>query len=135
MPRISIYVLLIINENNLKYFIITDEQIKDEGEEEHIEPEHEIEPDEEEIETVKPKKIPNQFNFCERAALTYTNPLRVSLCRLKLNEMSFAYSIDFLLIFQEMNTQTVPPPISTFNTHVFQWTIFDKYQACIFTQN
>lgn len=45
----------------------------------HTEPEHEAdaEPDDEE-EQVKPKKIPNQFNFCERAALTYTNPLRVS---------------------------------------------------------
>ncbi|CAK9798086.1 Dynein intermediate chain 2, ciliary [Anthophora plagiata] len=65
--------------------------------------EHEAEPDEEE-ERVKPKKIPNQFNFCERAALTYTNPMR------------------------EMSTQTVPPPTATFNTHVFQWTIFDEYQ-------
>ncbi|XP_076162193.1 dynein intermediate chain 2, ciliary isoform X2 [Ptiloglossa arizonensis] len=75
-----------------------------EHEEKHKEPEHDIEPDEEEIEVVKPKKIPNQFNFCERAALTYTNPLR------------------------EMSTQTVPPPTALFNTHVFQWTIFDAYQ-------
>ncbi|KOC64238.1 Dynein intermediate chain 1, axonemal [Habropoda laboriosa] len=74
---------------------------KPEPEREH---EHEAEPDEEE-ERVKPKKIPNQFNFCERAALTYTNPMR------------------------EMSTQTVPPPTATFNTHVFQWTIFDEYQA------
>ncbi|CAD1473387.1 unnamed protein product, partial [Heterotrigona itama] len=45
--------------------------------EDHKEPEHEHEhEDEEEIEKVKPKKIPNQFNFCERAALTYTNPMR-----------------------------------------------------------
>jgi dynein intermediate chain 1 len=34
-------------------------------------------PDEEE-ENIKPKKIPNQFNFSERAALTYPIPLRVS---------------------------------------------------------
>jgi len=34
--------------------------------------------DEEEDEKTKPKKIPNQFNFCERAALTYSNPTRVS---------------------------------------------------------
>lgn len=31
----------------------------------------------------KPKKIPNQFNFCERAALTYENPMRVSLLKTK----------------------------------------------------
>ncbi|XP_076753588.1 dynein intermediate chain 2, ciliary [Xylocopa sonorina] len=78
-------------------------QIEDRVEPER-EPEHEVEPDEEEIEKVKPKKIPNQFNFCERAALTYTNPLR------------------------EMSTQTVPPPTAVFNAHVFQWTIFDEYQ-------
>ncbi|XP_076686586.1 dynein intermediate chain 2, ciliary [Andrena cerasifolii] len=86
-------------------FQLTDEIPKDvEEEEEQKEAEQEIEPDEEEIEQVKPKKIPNQFNFCERAALTYTNPMR------------------------EMSTQTVPPPTGMFNTHVFQWTIFDKYQ-------
>ncbi|XP_043249584.1 dynein intermediate chain 2, ciliary [Colletes gigas] len=85
-----------------------DEEIEHEEEtvqeEEHKEPEPDIEPDEEEMETVKPKKIPNQFNFCERAALTYTNPMR------------------------EMSTQTVPPPTALFNAHVFQWTIFDEYQ-------
>lgn len=27
--------------------------------------------------TGKPKKLTNQFNFCERAALTYNNPCRV----------------------------------------------------------
>ncbi|XP_046145422.1 dynein intermediate chain 2, ciliary [Osmia bicornis bicornis] len=77
-----------------------------EVEAEHKEPEadQEHEPDEEEIEQIKPKKLPNQFNFCERAALTYSNPLR------------------------EMSTQTVPPPTAIFNTHVFQWTIFDEYQ-------
>lgn len=37
------------------------------------------EPDEELLE-IKPrvKKLANQFNFCERAALTYNNPRRVS---------------------------------------------------------
>ncbi|XP_046434111.1 dynein intermediate chain 2, ciliary isoform X2 [Neodiprion pinetum] len=68
------------------------------------EPEPEPEPDEEEGEVVKPKKVPNQFNFCERAALTYNNLMR------------------------EMSTQTVPPPRATFNAHVFQWIIFDEYQ-------
>lgn len=34
--------------------------------------------DEEEVKPKKPKKVPNQFNFCERAALTYHNPQRVS---------------------------------------------------------
>lgn len=28
-----------------------------------------------------------------------------------------------------MSTQTIPPPTATFNTHVFQWTIFDEYQV------
>lgn len=38
------------------------------------------EPDEELLE-IKPrvKKLANQFNFCERAALTYNNPRRVSI--------------------------------------------------------
>lgn len=31
--------------------------------------------------TGKPKKLTNQFNFCERAALTYNSPFRV--CTLK----------------------------------------------------
>lgn len=42
------------------------------------EPEPDPEPDEEEGEISKPKKVPNQFNFCERAALTYNNLMRVS---------------------------------------------------------
>ncbi|XP_076240760.1 dynein intermediate chain 2, ciliary [Calliopsis andreniformis] len=89
----------------LKYSVITEEAKEAEEEVEHKEPEPETEADDEEIEkAVKPKKIPNQFNFCERAALTYTNPMR------------------------EMSTQTVPPPTAMFNTHVFQWTIFDAYQ-------
>lgn len=47
-----------------------------EAEQEH-EVEPEAEPEEDEVEKKKPKKIPNQFNFCERAALTYDNPMRV----------------------------------------------------------
>lgn len=39
----------------------------------------EAEPEEDEIEKTKPKKIPNQFNFCERAALTYDNPMRARI--------------------------------------------------------
>ncbi|XP_014477799.1 PREDICTED: dynein intermediate chain 2, ciliary isoform X2 [Dinoponera quadriceps] len=76
-----------------------------EGETEY-EQELEAEPEfeEDELEKAKPKKLPNQFNFCERAALTYDNPMR------------------------DMSTQTIPPPTATFNTHVFQWTIFDEYQ-------
>lgn len=35
------------------------------------------EPEGEEIRPVQ-KKLTNQFNFCERAALTYNNPVRVS---------------------------------------------------------
>ncbi|XP_033354456.1 dynein intermediate chain 2, ciliary [Bombus vosnesenskii] len=84
-----------------------EEEDEEEGVDVEEQEEHEPEPDHEddhEEERVKPKKIPNQFNFCERAALTYTNPMR------------------------EMSTQTIPPPTETFNTHVFQWTIFDEYQ-------
>ncbi|XP_014615362.1 PREDICTED: dynein intermediate chain 2, ciliary isoform X2 [Polistes canadensis] len=66
--------------------------------------EYEAEVDENEYQREKHKKIPNQFNFCERAALTYENPMR------------------------DMSTQTLPPPTALFNTHVFQWTIFDEYQ-------
>ncbi|XP_043284310.1 dynein intermediate chain 2, ciliary isoform X2 [Venturia canescens] len=59
---------------------------------------------EDEVVMKKPKKIPNQFNFCERAALTYGNVVR------------------------DMSTQTAPPPTATFNSHVLQWIIFDEYQ-------
>lgn len=40
----------------------------------------------------RPRKLTNQFNFCERAALTYNNPTRVSLkkkgCKLVQSEFS-----------------------------------------------
>jgi len=49
------------------------------------------------------KKLTNQFNFCERAALTYRNPSR------------------------SIETQTVPPPRSTFGANVVQWHIYDSY--------
>lgn len=29
---------------------------------------------------------------------------------------------------RDMSTQTVPPPTAAFNSHVFQWTIYDEYQ-------
>ncbi|XP_023290226.1 dynein intermediate chain 2, ciliary isoform X3 [Orussus abietinus] len=86
---------------------------EDEGEEKEGEGEEQVkegaegepEADEEpEGEKSAPKKLPNQFNFCERGALTYNNPSR------------------------DMCTQTVPPPTGTFNSHVFQWIIFDEYQ-------
>ncbi|XP_032675983.1 dynein intermediate chain 2, ciliary-like [Odontomachus brunneus] len=80
-----------------------DKMIETEAEYEQ-ELEAEPEPEEDEVEKAKPKKLPNQFNYCERAALTYDNPMR------------------------DMSTQTIPPPTATFNTHVFQWTIFDEYQ-------
>lgn len=49
------------------------------------------------------KKLTNQFNFCERAALTYCNPSR------------------------SVETQTVPPPRSQFGANVVQWHIYDSY--------
>ncbi|GJQ66498.1 hypothetical protein Trydic_g4490 [Trypoxylus dichotomus] len=50
------------------------------------------------------KKLTNQFNFSERAALTYNNPVR---CQ---------------------ETQTTPPPMATFSANVLQWVIYDAYQ-------
>ncbi|CRK96455.1 CLUMA_CG009995, isoform A [Clunio marinus] len=49
------------------------------------------------------KKLTNQFNFCERAALTCSNPSR------------------------SVETQTVPPPRSQFGANVVQWHIYDSY--------
>ncbi|KAJ8717824.1 hypothetical protein PYW07_005754 [Mythimna separata] len=55
---------------------------------------------------IKPrvKKLANQFNFCERAALTYNYPRR---------------SVD---------TQTVPPPRANYGATALQCIIFDYYQ-------
>jgi dynein intermediate chain 1, axonemal len=58
---------------------------------EPAEPAEVVEPEQpEEPEPVVPpatggpkKKLTNQFNFCERAALTYTNPSRVKQSSLK----------------------------------------------------
>ncbi|GLV39825.1 uncharacterized protein CBL_08109 [Carabus blaptoides fortunei] len=50
------------------------------------------------------KKLTNQFNYCERASLTYNNPNRTQ------------------------ETQTVPPPRATFSAQVLQWIIFDAYE-------
>ncbi|ETN62702.1 axonemal dynein intermediate chain polypeptide [Anopheles darlingi] len=71
------------------------------GEGEGQEQEEEVQaPQEEEA---PKKKLTNQFNFCERAALTIANPSR---------------SVD---------TQTIPPPRSTFGASVLQWVIYDSY--------
>lgn len=66
-----------------------------EAEREH-ELEAEAEPEEEEIEKTKPKKIPNQFNFCERAALTYDNPMRACILFLFCTPNLFKY-VNFFL--------------------------------------
>ncbi|KAJ8686658.1 hypothetical protein QAD02_022452 [Eretmocerus hayati] len=60
--------------------------------------------DEEVVEQGKPKKVPNQFSFCERAALTYPVPSR------------------------EMSTQTMPPPTDSYADTTTQWIIYDEYQ-------
>ncbi|CAH1995874.1 unnamed protein product [Acanthoscelides obtectus] len=52
----------------------------------------------------RPRKLTNQFNFCERAALTYNNPVR------------------------SQETQTIPPPMANFSANVLQWVIYDAYQ-------
>ncbi|CAH2042327.1 unnamed protein product, partial [Iphiclides podalirius] len=61
---------------------------------------------EEEVLTIKPrvKKLANQFNFCERAALTYVFPRR------------------------SVETQTVPPPRANYGSTALQCIIFDYYQ-------
>ncbi|XP_037903642.1 dynein intermediate chain 2, ciliary isoform X3 [Hermetia illucens] len=51
----------------------------------------------------KKRKLINQFNYCERAALTYNNPSR------------------------SVETQTIPPPRSTYGGNVLQWVIYDSY--------
>ncbi|XP_075168505.1 dynein intermediate chain 2, ciliary [Haematobia irritans] len=51
----------------------------------------------------KKRKLINQFNFCERAALTFTNPTR------------------------NVETQTIPPPRSQYGANVLQWVIYDSY--------
>ncbi|CAH0550962.1 unnamed protein product [Brassicogethes aeneus] len=53
----------------------------------------------------RPKKLVNSFNFSERAALTYNNPMR------------------------SQEVQTTPPPLATFSANVLQWVIYDAYQA------
>ncbi|XP_072942855.1 dynein intermediate chain 2, ciliary isoform X1 [Epargyreus clarus] len=59
-----------------------------------------------EVLEIKPrvKKLANQFNFCERAALTYNFPRR---------------SVD---------TQTIPPPRANYGATALQCIIFDFYQ-------
>lgn len=56
--------------------------------------EAEPEPEEDEVEKAKPKKIPNQFNFCERAALTYDNPMRVCISYFLLRNANFCLLLD-----------------------------------------
>ncbi|XP_065368147.1 dynein intermediate chain 2, ciliary [Calliphora vicina] len=51
----------------------------------------------------KKRKLINQFNFCERAALTFSNPKR------------------------NVETQTIPPPRSQYGANVLQWVIYDSY--------
>uniref|UniRef100_A0A182NAJ2 Dynein intermediate chain 2, ciliary n=1 Tax=Anopheles dirus TaxID=7168 RepID=A0A182NAJ2_9DIPT len=74
-----------------------------EGEGEGQEQEEEVQPPPEE--EAPKKKLTNQFNFCERAALTIANPSR---------------SVD---------TQTIPPPRSSYGASVLQWVIYDSYIA------
>ncbi|GBP08465.1 Dynein intermediate chain 2, ciliary [Eumeta japonica] len=59
-----------------------------------------------EVIDIKPrvKKLANQFNFCERAALTYTCPLRT------------------------VETQSLPPARATYSATALQSIIFDYYQ-------
>uniref|UniRef100_A0A8W7PD55 Dynein intermediate chain 2, ciliary n=1 Tax=Anopheles coluzzii TaxID=1518534 RepID=A0A8W7PD55_ANOCL len=77
----------------------TDDEAEGEGEGQEQEEEVQPPPEEE----APKKKLTNQFNFCERAALTIANPSR---------------SVD---------TQTIPPPRSSYGASVLQWVIYDSY--------
>ncbi|XP_058818163.1 dynein intermediate chain 2, ciliary isoform X3 [Topomyia yanbarensis] len=79
-----------------------------ERDEDEAEAEAEAQDQEEEVqaapeEEAPKKKLTNQFNFCERAALTIANPSRA------------------------VDTQTIPPPRSSFGASVLQWVIYDSY--------
>lgn len=81
----------------------TEEEPEAEGDGE-AEAEVKVEPAKPPMKGGRPRKLTNQFNFCERAALTYNNPTR------------------------SQETQTVPPPMATFCANVLQWVIYDAYQ-------
>ncbi|GCB63238.1 hypothetical protein scyTo_0013178, partial [Scyliorhinus torazame] len=69
--------------------------------------------EEEEKEVIKPRqerKIPNQFNFSERASQTFNNPMRENGC------------------------QTEPPPRASFSSTANQWEIFDAYEEVLAKQ-
>ncbi|XP_067847258.1 dynein, axonemal, intermediate chain 1, paralog 2 [Heptranchias perlo] len=60
--------------------------------------------EEEEIRPKQERKVPNQFNFSERASQTFNNPMRENGC------------------------QTEPPPRASFSSTANQWEIFDAYE-------
>ncbi|XP_072429271.1 dynein, axonemal, intermediate chain 1, paralog 2 isoform X3 [Chiloscyllium punctatum] len=69
--------------------------------------------EEEEKEVIRPRqerKIPNQFNFSERASQTFNNPMRENGC------------------------QTEPPPRASFASTANQWEIFDAYEEVLAKQ-
>lgn len=82
------------------------EELENVVEEEKEGEEEKGETEPQEIFDIKPrvKKLANQFNFCERAALTYNNPRR---------------SVD---------TQTIPPARANYSATALQCVIFDYYQ-------
>uniref|UniRef100_UPI00398EED48 dynein, axonemal, intermediate chain 1, paralog 2 isoform X2 n=1 Tax=Pristiophorus japonicus TaxID=55135 RepID=UPI00398EED48 len=69
--------------------------------------------EEEEKDVIRPKqerKVPNQFNFSERASQTFNNPMRENGC------------------------QTEPPPRASFSATANQWEIFDAYEEVLAKQ-
>lgn len=73
----------------------------------------------------KKQKLINQFNYCERAALTYNNPSRVTPECLR-NRVQLLLINGFPPI-QTVETQTIPPPRSSYGANVVQWVIYDWY--------
>ncbi|XP_078265846.1 dynein, axonemal, intermediate chain 1, paralog 2 isoform X3 [Rhinoraja longicauda] len=84
--------------------IDTEEEAEEPSDAKVTEEEEEEKEDKEIIKPKQERKIPNQFNFSERASQTFNNPIRENGC------------------------QTEPPPRASFSSTANQWEIFDAYE-------
>ncbi|XP_067887592.1 dynein, axonemal, intermediate chain 1, paralog 2 [Heterodontus francisci] len=93
--------------------ILPSESVEKVDTEEEEPPDAKAAEEEEEKEVIRPRqerKVPNQFNFSERASQTFNNPVRENGC------------------------QTEPPPRATFSSTANQWEIFDAYEDVLAKQ-
>lgn len=82
-----------------------DEETGDEAEDEELKDgKGDKDDSDQHISSGKTKKLMNQFNFCERATITYENTLK------------------------SLGTQTKPPVRNTISDYASQWIIYDSYQ-------